>query len=545
VDCEGSFGALSACKAVSCGTTEGKQTHKFTITKAAAYGGKECPYANGFVETVACVAVNTPCAVGCVGTWGEPTACVSNGVCGSSAGTRTYTYSISVPAAYGGAACPAANGAVRKEACVAPITPCPPEDGVGSWSEWSACKARGCGTTVGDRTATYTVTKEARYGGKPCEAANGAVRTEQCEAVNTPCPVPCIGEFSSFSACKSKGQCSSPAGTKSRTFAITQEAAYGGTACAHKAGDVDTQDCNDAPVTPCPPVPCIGKWQPAPCVQNKCGASAGISTETFAVTQAAKYEGTPCEAQNGDKREVQCTVEKVTPCPINCVGTYSEWSTCKADAACGTTKGSQDRKFTVTTQAQFGGVACPRPDGQVENRDCEVLLVKCPPVDCVGKLSEPTPCSQTKCDSAAGTQSQTYSISVQAAYEGKECPHKNGEVVVSECTIPADKVTHCPIDCKGEFDAPTECKAVEECGCAKGTQTRTYKITTKAQFGGKQCDFTDGEKVTATCAVDARKVKPCPDPILDAPCDDLRVLIVQTKAARCQAEAIVAALEKK
>ena len=543
VDCEGRFGALSTCKAVSCGTTEGKQSHTFSITKAAAYGGKACEYANGFVESVACEAVNTPCPVGCVGAWGEPSACVSNGVCGSDAGTLTYTYSISVPAAYGGAACPKRDGATRKEACKAPITPCPPENGVGSWSPWSACKARGCGTSAGDRTSTYTVAKEARYGGTPCEASNGAVRTEQCEVAVTPCPVPCIGAFSSFSECKSKGECSSPAGTKSRTFTITQPAAFGGAECAHKNGDVDTEDCNNAPVTPCPPVPCVGKWVPAPCTQTQCGASAGTSAETFAVTQAAKYEGTPCEAQNGDKRSVPCTVEKVTPCPINCVGTYSGWTTCKADAPCGSTRGTQERKFTVTTQAQFGGVVCPATDGQVESRDCEATLVKCPPVDCVGTFSELTPCKQLKCDSPAGVSSQTYSISVRAAHEGKECPFAHGSVHTSECTIPADKVTRCPIDCTGEFDAPTECKPVEECGCAKGTQTRTYKITTKAQFGGKQCNLLDGEKVTATCAV--TKVKPCPDPVLDAPCDDLKVLVRETKAVRCQAEAIVAALEKK
>jgi len=45
--------------------------------------------------------------------------------------------------------------------------------------------------------------------------------------------------------------------------------------------------------------------------------------------------------------------------------------------------------------------------------------------------------------------------------------------------------------------------------------------------------------------VDAKKVKRCPDPVLDAPCDELKLLVEQTQAARCKIEAVVAALEKR
>jgi hypothetical protein len=117
---------------------------------------------------------------------------------------------------------------VETSKCIAPITPCPPVDGVGSWGGWSECKARGCGSSVGDHSATFSVTVQEAYGGKSCEAKHGQVKTEQCEAVVTPCPVHCIGAFADYTSCATKGQCSSPAGTRTRTYAISLAAAYGG-----------------------------------------------------------------------------------------------------------------------------------------------------------------------------------------------------------------------------------------------------------------------------------------------------------------------------
>ncbi len=546
VDCEGSFGAFSTCRAVaSCGTTVGTQKRSFTITKQAAYGGKACDFTNLYVEKVNCEVPLKPCPVGCVGTWGTPTECKSKGICSSAAGTRTYTYTITTPAAYGGANCPATTGATRQENCDAPITPCPPENGVGQWSPWSECRAHSCGSSAGERSATYTVISAPKYGGAQCEAAQGQVKTEACEAVNVPCPVDCIGAYSKFSACASRGICSSAAGTRSRTFEISQPAAHGGKECSIKEGTVQSEECGDAPMTKCPPEPCEGSWEAGPCTEVACGGTAGTSAQVYKITKQARYEGTPCEAETGDKRTVPCTLEKARPCPIDCAGVYSEWLKCAANEPCGTTKGTKTRKYSVLTKAQFGGRECPRTDASVESEDCEVALVKCPPVDCTGFLSEPTPCKQTKCDAAPGTHTQTFTVTQPALHEGKECDYKNGEVVPGVCAIAADKVERCPIDCVGDFGAHTECVAVEECGCARGRNFKTYNVSVKAQFGGKLCPFADGEKVHTPCVVPANKVKRCPDVMLDAPCEDLAAVLAETKNTRCKLEAIVAALEQK
>lgn len=51
-------------------------------------------------------------------------------------------------------------------------------DCVGSWGTWSACNA-----TSGVQVSTFKVTQTATGEGKPCEAADGAVRSQPCSAV--------------------------------------------------------------------------------------------------------------------------------------------------------------------------------------------------------------------------------------------------------------------------------------------------------------------------------------------------------------------------
>merc|ERR1711865_628984 len=48
----------------------------------------------------------------------------------------------------------------------------------------------------------------------------------------------------------------------------------------------------------------------------------------------------------------QCNVQK---CPVNCVYTYSAWSTCTH--SCGT--GSQTRMRQTQVEAAYGGLQCP------------------------------------------------------------------------------------------------------------------------------------------------------------------------------------------
>ena len=205
-----------------------------------------------------------------------------------------------------------------------------------------------------------------------------------------------------------------------------------------------------SPVTPCPPIPCVGQWHSDKCVNTKCGTTNGNQTQVFKVTQRAKYDGKSCEAEHNDKRVVQCESEHI-PCPVDCVGKPSEWSKCKPNHKCGSTKGERSRTFEVSVAAAHGGVPCVREDKAVETEDCEVPLVPCPPEPCIGGYSPPSACKQKECDNAIGVQTSVYRIEKRARYNGTECPAAHGDVKEEECTIPAEEVKRCPIDCKGTF----------------------------------------------------------------------------------------------
>jgi hypothetical protein len=108
INCVGDFNASGACSA-SCGG--GTQIQTYRITTPAANGGTACPYANGFTQSQAC---NTErCPVDCQGAWSAFGSCSLP--CGG--GTQSKNFTISTPAAYGGKACPYPNGFTQSQAC--------------------------------------------------------------------------------------------------------------------------------------------------------------------------------------------------------------------------------------------------------------------------------------------------------------------------------------------------------------------------------------------------------------------------------------------
>jgi hypothetical protein len=167
------------------------------------------------------------------------------------------------------------------------------------------------------------------------------------------------------------------------------------------------------------------------------------------------------------------------------------------------------------------------------------------PINCVGHWSEPSACTQYECDESAGVNEQKFVVTTAAAHHGTECEFKHGEIKQNNCTVGAEELVRCPIACVGRWSSPSECVAIEECGCNKGTQHKIFEVVTKAEFGGAECPFLHEQKVVQKCLVPAHKVERCPNEILDAPCEDLRGLLTEAKATRCQLEAIVAALEAK
>jgi hypothetical protein len=56
------------------------------------------------------------------------------------------------------------------------------------------------------------------------------------------------------------------------------------------------------------------------------------------------------------------------PCPIDCEGSWSNWSAPKSDEPCGV-QPYKERIFTITKQSQYGGKACDYPHGDTERRN--------------------------------------------------------------------------------------------------------------------------------------------------------------------------------
>ena len=271
VDCEGEWSECSG----PCGTT-GSQT--FTVTTPAENGGAACDYADGATQSCqneACEPEGT-CPTECDYAGGQvpdgqggyktcpamdpcPVPCVLGDydTCSAECGGGTQTQQILVPAQYGGACEP------DTRACN--TDPCP----IDCEGDWGDCEGE-CGSTG---TQTFTVTQPAMYGGEECAFEDGATQT--CDT--DPCPEDCYGEW---------GDCVGECGTTGeQTFAILQQAQYGGAECEFEDGA--TQACE---MDPCP-IDCEwSEW-------SECSADCGPGTQTREIVVEAQYGGLECEGE--------------------------------------------------------------------------------------------------------------------------------------------------------------------------------------------------------------------------------------------------------
>lgn len=93
-----------------------------------------------------------------------------------------------------------------------------------------------------------------------------------------------------------------------------------------------------------------GEWSSAGC------GSSQFRTKSYDVSKQPMHGGTACPS---DQRETRST----DPCPVNCAGSWSEWSA--YSPTCGGSQ-TRSRSYGVTTQPAHGGTACPTT--QAESR---------------------------------------------------------------------------------------------------------------------------------------------------------------------------------
>lgn len=275
----------------SCSAACGGGTQDFTISTPAANGGAACPTSPRACNEQSCAA-----AVNCQGSWGN---------CSAACGGGMQSYNITTPPANGGAACPVPlTRTCNTQDCSLPIN---------CQGTWDTCSA-----TCGGGTQSFNITTPPANGGTACPVP--ATRT--CN--NQACDIDCQGSW---------GTCSAPCGGGNQNYIVSVAQSGNGVACPTSPQTCNTQLCSDPPVA----VDCEGTW-------GTCSASCGTGTQNFTVTRPAANGGAACPTSPRNCNEQGC--------PVDCQGS---WGSCSA--SCGT--GSEI--FTVTTAAANGGVACPTP----------------------------------------------------------------------------------------------------------------------------------------------------------------------------------------
>ena len=226
------------------------------------------------------------------------------------------------------------------------------------------------------------------------------------------------------------------------------------------------------------PQNCIGKFDEWTACDEECGV--GFRRRQFIVTQPQKGTGSKCAYVNGHVATEKCFGDKTgtTFCQNrDCAGDFGAWSKCTKE--CG--GGTKHRVYSQTQKAGTFGKSCPYPDKYREQEKCneeECIL----PDFCEGRWKITEPCS-AKC--GGGKTTRAFFVTK----EGKECPNEDVREVLSCNTQSCPKARDC-----GKWEPWSACSVP----CDDGIQTRRYKRTGPAVFGGK-CPEEDGAKQKRKC----------------------------------------------
>ena len=232
----------------------------------------------------------------------------------------------------------------------------PGGDCVGAWGEWGDCSQEcSYNESQGTQSRTYKITTEAGEGGTACPHTDGKEETQECGM--TACtPLDCVGDWDAWKVVGTN---------QTREWTITQEPKYGGAECAvAESARTETKACTDA--TACPPVNCVGSWVNVGSCSKTCGPDGKQQKRYDVSTPASGVGGTACPHEDGTTKEESCNTDKV--CPVDCVGSYGNWSSCSE--SCG--PGTKRRTYSVTTPAAGTGTTCAKDDGHVDEQACNL-----------------------------------------------------------------------------------------------------------------------------------------------------------------------------
>ena len=234
------------------------------------------------------------------------------------------------------------------------------------------------------------------------------------------------------------------------------------------------------------PVDCDGSWSEWSACSEDCGG--GTRARQFSVTTVAAHGGDACAVVDRSEDSAECNAED---CPVDCSGEWSDFSDCSLE--CG--GGVQSRTYSVLTAADHGGRAgtCAATDGSTSMRACNTN--ECA-VNCRGGWGSWTECSES---CGGGSRTKQYSITTTAAHGGSVCRVADQSVETADCNV-----SPCPFDCEGSWSAWGACSDI----CGAGTRERMYTVTTEAAYGGSAdtCDVGDGATDVEACTIN-----PCPE----------------------------------
>jgi hypothetical protein len=212
---------------------------------------------------------------------------------------------------------------------------------------------------------------------------------------------------------------------------------------------------------------------------------------------------------------------------VNCVGSWVnvEGYICNIDDHCTNDKRSIDvykkkrQRYEVTEEAKNGGSVCYKTDGEEREMDCINENIKCE-IDCVGSWDGVSSIDKdrknimrhnicnindhcTNDERSIGIYQKKlkrYVITQEARNGGKICEAIGGEENEMDCI---DENVMCEIDCKGEWNAWSECDMSLCGGEDRVEQKRKYIIKANKQGNGRECEYDDEEKEAKTCACEA------------------------------------------